>query len=517
MRPGWVIEPIMAGFSTDKDRKVIPRWRTFEATLRLKELGPVTPPRAHEKVTTDFLAQKKWDWRKHQTVGHAADLVGTALTLGREREVPEAARFLLQENFNASPWARELAVRVLRPPDNIDRVELSPEALDKQILEARVRTFRNLLRTEPRDPVTWVELSHTYAILGQRAQAERSMNVASQLAKNNRFVLRSASRLWVHFDDSEKAHAIISKADRTPHDPWLLAAEIAIGSINDKTPTFIRHARGMLSKGQFPPSQTSELASAIATLELASGSIKKSKKLFGQSLEDPTENSIAQAAWASRQNSAICLDDKYLGRPNTFEARSWSFYIQSRWGEVVKECKLWQADQPFSSRPYEHGSYVSAVALEDYETSQRFAKQGLMANPLNFTLLNNLAFSSINRADIDKAKETLSRMKRLQLSEHNRIVLQATQGLLAFRTGDIAVGRQFYAEACLKAKKMRDDKLLALGSTFYAIEEISQRGDHSKSALSKALKALQRTASDPIFRMLEHRLRKTSENAEDRK
>ena len=140
----------------------------------------------------------------------------------------------------------------------------------------------------------------------------------------------------------------------------------------------------------------------------------------------------------------------------------------------------------------------------------------LWRTPLNFTLLNNLAFSSINRADIDKAKETLSRMKRLQLSEHNRIVLQATQGLLAFRTGDIAGGRQFYAEACLKAKKMRDDKLLALGSTFYAIEEISQRGDHSKSALSKALKALQRTASDPIFRMLEHRLRNTSENAEDR-
>ncbi len=506
----------MAGFSTDKDRKVIPRWRTFEATLHLKELGSVTPHRAHQEFTADYLEQKKWDWQEHQTVGHAADLIGTALTLGREIEVPEAARFLLQENFNVSPWARELATRVLRPPDTIDRVELSPEASDKQILDAKVRTFRNLLRTEPRDPVTWVELSHTYAILGQRVQAERSMNVASQLAKNNRFVLRSASRLWIHLGDSEKAHAIISRADRTPHDPWLLAAEIAIGSINYKTPKFVKHARGMLSKGQFPPSQTSELASAIATLELASGSIKKSKKLFAQSLEDPTENSIAQAAWASRQNSAIQLDDEYLRRPNTFEARAWSFYTQSRWEEVIRECKLWQADQSFSSRPCEHGSYVSAVALEDYATSERFAEQGLMANPSNFTLLNNLAFSSINRADIDKAEETLSRMKRLQLSEHDRIVLQATQGLLAFRTGDIAGGRQFYSEACLKAEKMRNDKLLALGSTFYAIEEMSQRGDHSKHLMSKALNVLKRTASDPIFGVLERRLGKTSKNAENR-
>ena len=214
----------MAGFSSDKNRKIIPRWRTFDKTLRLGELNSVVPPRAHLQLTSDFLAPKIMDWLQHQTVGHAADLVGAGLTLGREREVAKAARFLLQDDLNVSPWARELAERALRTPDNTE-VSPSSKTLEKSTLHAQVRTLRHLLRNEPRDPITWVELSRAYAILGLGEQAERSMTVGLQLAMNNRFVLRSASRLWVHLKDPEKAHDIIVRAERTPYDPWLLAAE----------------------------------------------------------------------------------------------------------------------------------------------------------------------------------------------------------------------------------------------------------------------------------------------------
>ena len=103
----------MAGFGTDKDRKVVPRWRPLDITLRHGELNSTAPPRA-QKVTSDFLAQKLMDWRKHQTVGHAADLVGASLTLGRELEVTGAARFLLQNDLRVSSWARELAEQALK-------------------------------------------------------------------------------------------------------------------------------------------------------------------------------------------------------------------------------------------------------------------------------------------------------------------------------------------------------------------------------------------------------------------
>ena len=497
----------MAGFSTDKDRKVVPRWRTFSLTLRLGELDSVVPPQARQQVASDFLAQKIKDWWKHRTVGHAADLVGAALTLGREEEVTEASKFLLQDDLNVSPWTRELAEHALRTPDNTKTV-LSPAFLERPALHAKVKTLRQLLRTEPRDPITWVELSRAYVILGLGEQAKRSMTVALQLAMNNRFVVRSASRLWVHLDDPEKAHDIIVRADRTTHDPWLLAAEIAIGSIAEKTPRFVKAARRMLSEGKLAPAHISELASAVATLELGSGSVKKSKRLFSRSLESPTENSIAQVAWASRQHSAIRFDDQHLELSNAFEAESWFYYQKSQWERAVEQCKRWQFDQPFSSRPSVHGSYVSAIALEDYETSEWFARQGLTANSSHFLLWNNLAFALINRGKVEGAKKALSKAGRLHLSDLEQIVLHATQGLLAFRTGDVALGRQLYSDARSKARKMQNgSRLLALASTFHAIEEVSQKVSDSSSVLSEAFQALRRDP-DPIFKTLERKLTK---------
>ena len=265
----------MAGFSTDEDRKVIPRWRTFDETLRLGELNSAVSPRACQQVTSDFLSSKIMAWREHRTVSHAADLVGAALTLGREKEAAEAARFLLQDDLNVSPWARELSERALKTPES---TVPSPKELEEEILHERVRTLRHLLRAEPRDPITWVELSLTYAILGLGKQAARSMTVALQLAMNNRFVLRSASRLWIYLEDPEKAHDLIARADRTIHDPWLLAAEVAIGSVAGRKPRFIKAARRMFTDKRFSPIHISELASAVATLELDSGSVKKSRR-----------------------------------------------------------------------------------------------------------------------------------------------------------------------------------------------------------------------------------------------
>ena len=498
----------MAGFSTDEDRKVIPRWRTFDETLRLGELNSAVSPRACQQVTSDFLSSKIMAWREHRTVSHAADLVGAALTLGREKEAAEAARFLLQDDLNVSPWARELSERALKTPES---TVPSPKELEEEILHERVRTLRHLLRAEPRDPITWVELSLTYAILGLGKQAARSMTVALQLAMNNRFVLRSASRLWIYLEDPEKAHDLIARADRTIHDPWLLAAEVAIGSVAGRKPRFIKAARRMFTDKRFSPIHISELASAVATLELDSGSVKKSRRLFDLSLKCPTENSIAQAAWASRRNSSIIrLNDKHLDLPNAFEARSWSFYHQSQWERAIKELRLWQFDQPFSSRPSIHGSYVSAIALEDYKTSEWFAKCGLMANPADFTLLNNLAFARINRGDMEGAKKALSRVDYSRLSDQDRAVLRATQGLLKFRTGDVARGRQLYSDARSKARKMQDQdggRLLALASMFHAIEEISQEVSNRKLVLSEALQTLEQVP-DPIFRVLERRLTK---------
>ncbi len=499
----------MAGFSTDKDRKVIPRWRTLDQTLRLGELNSLMPPQDDYLVPSGVLESKIMDWLEHQTVGHAADLVGASLTLGRETEATKAARFLLRGDHNASPWALELAERALADPKVTDLVPVSTSQRGES-RHGRVRILRQLLRKEPRDPITWVELSLAYAILGLGNQAERTMTVGLQLAKDNRFVLRAASRLWVHRKDPEKAHDIIVRAERTPFDPWLMAAEIAIGSIDGRKPRFVKAARRILEERRFSPVHISELASAMATLEFNHGNVKRSRQLFDISLRNPTENSIAQAAWASRQNSSIRIDDEYLDRPNTFEARAWSFYHRSQWKQVIEECRLWNSDQPFSSRPSVLASYVAAVALEDYEASISFAEPALKANPSNVTLLNNFAFASICRSksgDVERARKALSNVDHSHVSRQELVALKATRGFLAFRTGNVSAGDRLYAEARSEARRMQDSRLLALASAFHVIAEYSHKPLEGSSGRFDTLPVLRRE-TDPIFRVLERRLTK---------
>ena len=502
----------MAGFSTDGDRKVIPRWRTFRHALGTEELNSVPPPQPGQQVPTDLLATKITDWRSNPTVGHAADLVGAAIALGRPGDVGDAAQLLLSADTPVSGWAKELAEWVTSGPNDIEQgFQLSVEEPQVSALHRQVHTFRCLLHARPRDPITWAELSRAYAILGQEKMADRSMNAALQLANNNRFILRSASRFWVHRNDPERAHHVVAMADRTRHDPWLLAAEIAVGSINKGTPRFVKEARRMLSGGHFPPSHTSELASALATLELRSGKIKKSRNLFRQSLEQPTENSVAQAAWALRQH-ALKFEMPHPSVPNAFEAESWISFENNLWEKTVEQCTLWHFDQPFSSRPAIKGSYVSAVALADYDTSVWFARNGLRANPSDFLLMNNLAFALINRGaatDIEDAKKELGKAGGLDLTEDDRVVLQATHGFLAFRTGDAAGGRESYTEARHKAQGMKDDRLYALASAFHAIEEISMGEPGSNSVRSDALQALRRVPDDPILNFLHSKLART--------
>ena len=333
---------------------------------------------------------------------------------------------------------------------------------------------------------------------------------AVQLAPDNRFVLRSAGRLWVHLGDPEKAHEIVARSRRTLHDPWLLAAEIALGSIVNRGRRNVKAARRLLGGGRFGPVHTSELASALATLELHAGSIKKAKTLFGRSLQEPTENSIAQAVWAGRQSKRIHVKGSFDEHANAFEAESWSCYMAGQWEEATVNALRWFGDQPFSRRPPGHGSFVTAVALQDYTKSRWFAEIGLRANPDDFTLLNNLAFACLNLGQVSEAKQALDRIaRRVDMSARQSIVLTATRGLYAFRTGQLEQGRLLYRSARDEAKRLNGQigrQIGAFASMFYALEEIAVGGPQAEAASREARSAAKRI-SDPIAKTLSERLR----------
>ena len=336
-------------------------------------------------------------------------------------------------------------------------------------------------------------MARLYEILGLPERAERAIRLALALAPNNRFVLRAASRLYVHQDDLDRAHDILRRTKVVRHDPWVLAAEIAVASAAGHTSRHVREAQRILKGQRFSPHDLAELYSAFGTLELEAGRSKQAKRSLLLSLDDPTDNALAQALWASKRLPAFHVDHRHLQttlRP--FEARTLEAYGLGEWRRVLQESWKWLYDQPFSSRPAIFGSFAASVGLEDYEQSERIARVGLSANPNNFMLLNNLAFALAHGPNMGDAKDKFDGIETSRLSDQDRVVWLATKGFLQFRSGSPDAGRSHYRAAIDLAKQIKDDRRRAMALSFLAFEETRAATPDASEFVRAALAACER-------------------------
>ena len=272
--------------------------------------------------------------------------------------------------------------------------------------------------------------------------------------------------------------------------------EIAVAAAAERTSRLIRQGKKLLEGGAFNSYHLAELASAIATVDLAAGRGKSARKLFARSLVDPTENSVAQGEWASRRLAGVHVEESNLEKPFTFEARAYNYGSGGEWKKAVEESRNWLRDQPFSSRPAVLGSYLASVILEDYETSIWFATSGLRANPRDFLLLNNLAFAQAQSNNVTDAEKALSGAENAQSDETDEVVFTATAGLVAYRAGDAVRGQLLYKDAIDKAHRKKHKRLESMALVFWALEEIRARTMDADYA--------QRAALDHIANLPEH-------------
>jgi tetratricopeptide (TPR) repeat protein len=339
-------------------------------------------------------------------------------------------------------------------------------------------------------------------------QAKQTMASALALAPTNRYVLRAAARLYLHYGDPERAVWLLRSSNATLRDPWLAAAETAISDLADRPAQSMRAKKAMLTSQRWTAFQLSELASALATREFRSGGTRAARKLFRLSLSDPTENSIAQAEWAAHVLKAISLDPEVLARSDSHEARASSSLLAGKPDEALAESWAWLASQPFSSRPAILGSYVAGVALDDHAEAERIARTGLVADAKHWLLLNNLAFSLVHQGRIDEAAKVVGQIHIATGDDFAAAVVTATRGLLSFRTGQADVGRRLYLEA-IDAFRDRDAaRGKALAAMFLAQEEINAGTDYAGPALERATTLARSLEAPEIHRFIE-KLRRT--------
>lgn len=454
----------------ENDREVVPRWRSFRATLDRRELAPLRlqPPLARPSRHELEVDLRLREWRDHGTPSYAADLLGAAMMLGDETILREAATALRAAGMQVRPVGRSVAELTLSELDSkSDDVGAALAREDSAFARASISQLRHSLRREQRNAIAWAELARFHAIVGNRLSSRRAMHVAIDLAPHSRFVLRSAGRLSVHLEDPEWGAALLRESPRTMVDPWLTSAEISIAARTERPSRLTRLAREMLESSRFSHHDTTELAAALATREM-DHSRRRARRLFEQALIDPTENVVAQVVWASRElNWADGELEPFISESS--EARARTSAMEGDGKGAVSASWDWFRDEQFAVEPPTFGSYHASVD-EDYEEGLALALEGLKANPSDSTLLNNAAFCLASMGRVQEAHEIFARIKIATLeSDDERATFFATRGLIAYRSGSVDAGRESYRAAVATTK---EPSIRALAAIMSAREEI---------------------------------------------
>lgn len=468
-----------------KPRRVVPRWRDFATTASMGELGSVRPGPVPEKLPTD-LKQAKQQWTFFKSPLSAGELLTAALIERDWTSLAEAAAYLCDENVVASEFTKEIAHQALEWAETCTPFPIPEESSTNVPIfnPVVIGSIRRTLRASPHSAIHWVELALGYSIIGRPEKARRAMATALHLAPNDRFVLRCATRFFLHREQPEIALHVLNSSKRTQHDTWLLSAHLSVASILEKNSKFHKQARSTFEASNIAPFHLSELGSALATNELNSGNDRKARKLFKAALVDPTENSLAQALWA-RDRIAIEQQDNLLSLPRSFEANA-RFLMQSeKWNQAVAASESWLNDEPFAGTPAILGSFLAGTAQEDFKKAEAIARRGLIANPNEPTLINNIAFSQASAGNVEGARRTIDQFPKHDLTPEQETALTATMGLIEFRAGNPIEARAKYQEAIEFARAHKLSSHLLRASIHYAREELRLDPSKAKSAIEE--------------------------------
>ena len=506
----------MATILDDKTRNVIPRWRDFNTTVAIGELKssreiilPVNHPRG------DFLAAKLKDWKNNKTIAFAAEVVGTAFVLGRQNEAIEVAKFIVKQDEGVSESLRTISERILNPgvEKEIESLIEDVHNVETPYLYKRIHDLRNRLREEPRNSIVYVDLARAYTLVDENEKALQAIRLALKLSPNNRFILRSAARLMLHTKDYNQAHKILRQAEITKYDSWLLAAEISVASAVNNPVRFAKTGQKILGENKLDPLEITELATALAMLEIEHGKSRDAHKFIEKAIISPTENSLAQIEWAARNR--IKLDfakiDSFEDVPLVHEAKAWEYFSNGNWKQALNESWKWFYDQPFSDRPVSLGSYIASTIIGDYKESVKILEKGKISNPDDIMVLNNLAFSYASLDDVTNAQKAFDEINLVGLDDRTKIVVTATEGLIAFRSGDAAKGRAKYLEAIENAEKSDFQNLQARAFVYYAREEIRAKSSLAEKAKKIALEKAEKIKNLELQIIVERELKQKKE------
>ncbi len=458
----------MAANSDSTERQLVPAWRPFREALNTGELSASDVRKAKTIDASDFLKQREDAWLENRTLPFALDLIGAATVIGPTALARQAAEFALSIGDHLSSSGAVLAGAILGQEQTLPSPPLQSRI---QILDA-VRQLKRKRISQVRNAFVWVDLARLYLLLGQKEPARQALNVALKLAPTDRYVVRCFARFLHHIHEHEEAVDMLRKNPRTTTDTWLVAAEIAASSVAKVEPRFAKQGFKLLGDSDLLPFHKSELSSALATLEVYSGNNRSANKLFRNSLLEPTENSLAQAVWASKRAGIDEVQPVVLQQSKASEAQALDALNRNNWPGVMELTEKWAQEEAFSVRPPMLASHTAASLLDKPELAEKIVLNGLSANPGHPGLVNNLAFALLLQGRPNDAFQALEKANLSNATDGERICLAATLGMAYYRTGNDSEGKSLYEAAIELAKQKANNYLETLARLYHARERV---------------------------------------------
>lgn len=496
----------MASIVEDIDRNIIPLWRSYSQTVNSGELeytgNKVLP------IRFDRFGEYLEAWRSKQSVITAADLINAAVVSDNKArpEVLSAAEYLMRNSNVCSPLALEVAQTLLdHSPKEIvaegKSVAPEPSFEDKAKLligsltdqETKIRARIGLLRKQLRDfcynAITYCELSRCYSDIGLNEKARHYMLCAVQLAPHNRYVSRCAARFFIHDNDPARARKILIDNGWMRSDPWLLASEIAVTSVMERTSRFIKEGRQLILSDNYSPYSSSELCFAICKEDRKAGKRRDWQKMFSLGLRNPNDNCLAQAEYIVKEETRMRFDyGQYDSVSRKYEADTRNFYGLGRYEDAFLSSVNWMRDYRFSHEPIAFAFNISCTFLKKYDYSTAIINHWLKTHPQDYAMINNLIYALGLADQTEEAERQLAKINVThQLKERleNGICLLATSGLIEYRKGNIEEGRKLYQLSIDTAKKMRERDLAGKARLNMIREEVHCVSDYDPSILNE--------------------------------
>jgi len=426
------------------------------------------------------------EFDENPTIGMAADLISSALLAGKVEKCNAAVQYVLEHESDAPHNLLHLAKSL----SNTDTVTKSEHYLSLTIAKTR-----ELLRLFPRNPVLWSDMARHYAENGDKQRANKCIQTALQLAPDHRWILRTSARFLVHQGNPVGAHKLLAQHPRTRHDPWLIAAELACAQVAGRAPKYWRQAGDILKQNAVAPIHLSELAIAVAMMELESGEKKKAKKFVRRGLIAPTENTLAQVFWAKENRhlrDGFKLNELVRSTRDAYEADYRLNLTNGELERALTSAEIWLKDEPFAARPKSEIAYVASM-LDDYELAIKMTSEvDRLDGDQDQTLVMNKIFALLSSGKLllEKNKDELNNLKckldTIVSGNENSYHALANLGLWHYRYGEVLSGRRNYEKAVQAAEKLHSLEATASAATFFAREAIISRDFAAANVLQAA-------------------------------